>query len=67
MNKLEFLNKELNDNYTSLDSVKWTYISIYQKLSENFIREFKDKVDWYNIFTCQNLSKEFCKEFQDVI
>ena len=63
MNKLEFLNKELNDNYTSLDSVKWTYISIYQKLSENFIREFQDKINWNNISKYQKFSPEFIKEF----
>ena len=67
MNKLEFLNKELNDNYTSLDSVKWTYISIYQKLSENFIREFQDKIDWNYISEHQKLSENFIREFKNKV
>ena len=29
------------------DKVNWKGISCYQTLSEDFIREFKDKVDWY--------------------
>ncbi len=28
------------------DEVDWSYISEYQRLSEDFIREFKDKVIW---------------------
>ena len=67
MNKLEFLNKELNANYTSLNDVNWGYISIYQKLSENFIREFQDKIDWYFILKYQELSEDFIREFKDKI
>ena len=40
IDRLEFLNKELGSNYKSLDEVNWDNISDYQKLSENFIREF---------------------------
>jgi len=29
-------------NYKSIEDIDWNYISIYLKLSENFIREFKD-------------------------
>ena len=39
-------------------------ISSYQKLSEEFIREFKDKVDWLYICRFQKLSEEFKKEFK---
>ena len=67
MNKLEFLNKELNDNYTSLDCVNWDYISVYKKLSENFIREFQNKVDWDYISECQKLSEEFIRGFQNKV
>ncbi len=38
---------------------------MYQKLSENFIREFKDKVNWYNISYSQKLSENFIREFKD--
>ena len=37
-------------------------ISRYQKLSENFIREFKDKVNWEYISKYQTLSEDFKKE-----
>ena len=65
--RLEYLNKELNTNYTSLEEVDWDYISQYQKLSESFIIEFQDKVYWCDISTYQNLSKEFLREFKDRI
>ncbi len=39
----------------------------YQKLSESFIREFKDKIDWFIISRFQKLSENFIKEFQDKI
>ena len=64
MDRLEFLNKELGTNYKSLDDVNWHYISIRKNLSENFIREFKDKVYWIEISYYQNLSENFIREFQ---
>jgi hypothetical protein len=39
-------------------------MSIYQKLSENFIREFKDKVSWNWICVYQVLSEDFIEEFK---
>ena len=38
-----------------------------QKLSEGFIKEFKDKVIWCNISGNQTLSKSFFREFQDKV
>ena len=35
----------------------------FKKLSEDFIREFKEKVDWDNISQSQQLSEDFIKEF----
>ena len=64
MNRLEFLNKELGANYTSLDEVSWYRISRCQKLSEDFIREFKNKVYWCRISKYQKLSENFIREFQ---
>jgi len=43
----------------------WEYISEYQILSEEFIREFQDRVNWFYISAHQTLSDEFRKEFQD--
>ena len=40
-------------------------MSIYQTLSEDFIREFSDRVDWVWISIYQKLSKEFRIEFAD--
>ena len=69
MNILEFLNKELNDNYTytSLNRVNWVYISIYQTLSEKFIEKLGDMVNWYYILQYQKLSKKFIQKHQNKI
>ena len=67
MKTIDFLNKELNRNYKSIDKVNWDYISIYQKLSEDFIREFKNNVDWYRISFNQKLSEDFIREFQNKV
>jgi hypothetical protein len=39
------------------------YASYFQTLSEDFIREFKEKVDWGCISAKQNLSNDFLLEF----
>ena len=36
-------------------------------LSEDFIREFKDKVDWSAICRYQKLSENFIREFKDKV
>ena len=41
MNIMEQIRNNPNGNWD------WVDISFYQKLSEDFIREFKDKVDKY--------------------
>ena len=63
MNKLKFLNKELDANYKSLDDVDWESISIEQKLSDDFIRKFQDYIDWYWVSIYQKLSEELILEF----
>ena len=40
-------------------------VSSKQKLSENFIREFRNDVDWSGISFNQVLSEAFIIEFQD--
>jgi len=45
----------------------WDSISIYGKLSENFIREFKNKLNWYYISIYQTLSENFIREMQDKV
>jgi hypothetical protein len=45
-------------------NVDWYSISYEYTLSENFIREFKDKVNWTSITFIQKLSENFVREFQ---
>ena len=40
---------------------------MYQRLSEDFIREFANDVDWILVSSNQRLSKEFIREFKDDI
>ena len=40
---------------------------LYEKLSEDFIREFQYNVNWKNISYCIKLSEDFIREFQDNI
>ena len=46
--------------------VHWRSVSFNQKgLSEDFIREFKDKVDWGYISEGQDFSYKFICEFRE--
>jgi len=45
----------------------WDGISLYEGLSESFIREFKDKVNWDDISEYQKLSESFIREFKDYV
>lgn len=65
--KLNYINKEFNTNFSSLEEVDWEYISKNNKLSESFMREFQDEVEWCQISKYQKLSKGFMKEFKDMI
>ena len=67
MDRLEFLNKELNIDLISLDEINWINASRNIQLSEEFIREFQDKVDWYYISEYQKLSENFIYEFQNKV
>jgi hypothetical protein len=49
------------------DKVDWIDISVYQSLSEDFIREFQDKVNWNCIPAFQHLSEDFIREFQNKV
>ena len=50
-----------------LKNKTWDSISYRQTLSEDFIREFKDKVSWYYITQYQTLSEDFIREFKDKV
>ena len=45
----------------------WGMISQIKYLSEDFIREFKDRVDWESILIYQRLSEDFIREFKDKV
>ena len=47
--------------------INWNYISKYQKLSEDFIREFQNKINWHWISHYQNLSEDFIREFKNKV
>ena len=57
----------IRNNQDQFDWVNWVYVSEHAKMSENFIREFKDKVNWEEISCHQKLSENFIREFQDKI
>jgi hypothetical protein len=42
-------------------------VTVYQKLSASFIREFSEKVDWHLISKYQPLSESFIREFKDSV
>lgn len=68
--KLKLLNKELGTNYTDyngLCGLDWYGISMSKKLSEGFIREFKDNVVWSYISAYQKLSEDFIREFKNKV
>ena len=47
------------------NSTNWYLLSAEHSLSEDFIREFKDRVHWDYIFRYQKLSENFIREFKD--
>ena len=51
----------------SLNQFNWSSVSQIRNLSEDFIREYKDKVDWLDISTYPRLSEDFIREFQDKV
>ena len=68
MELFERINKELNLNYKSDERINWKWIVMHKKLSENFIREFKNYFhNWTGICRYQSLSEDFIKEFSNRI
>jgi hypothetical protein len=70
---MNFINKKYSEEeeirkiINKLSKDDWNYISYYQMLSEDFIREFQDKVYWDNISEYQTLSEDFIREFQNKV
>ena len=63
----DLINKFNNEYGSNPDNWNWDYISDSQTLSEDFIREFKDKVNWGHISIYQKLSEDFIREFKDKV
>ena len=59
---LKEANEVLGTNYQS-----WLSLSTHKGLTEDFIREFKDKVVWRWISIYQRLSEDFIREFKDKV
>ena len=59
---LKRANEILGTNY-----LNWRALSRHNRLTEDFIREFKDKVDWYFISAYHHLSEDFIREFEDKV
>ena len=57
--------KYFKRNKYFLKDKDWYDISRFQKLSEDFIREFQHQVWWERISYRQKLSEEFIREFQN--
>ena len=60
----QMMSEQIENIRKNPNSVNWGCISAYQKLSEDFIREFKGSVKWSFISKYQKLSEEFILEFK---
>lgn len=58
------VNDLLGTNFESNKDIDWKIISKDYKLSEDFMREFKNKLDWYNLSIYQSFSESFIEEFK---
>jgi len=62
--KIQYINQYINSPIYSYQ-IDWIKISLYQYLTEDFMRKFKHKIYWPFISECQNLSETFIEESQD--
>ena len=65
--RLEYINTTCNTTYKSMDEINWSYILLYQKISEDFIRNLADILNWVDISAYQKLSESFIREFADKV
>ncbi|KAF2889656.1 hypothetical protein ILUMI_16517 [Ignelater luminosus] len=57
---------ELNVDFKKIvNELDWYIICIFRKLSEEFLREFKNYIHWQNVCMFQQLSEGFIKEFEN--
>jgi len=58
------IRKFIEENKGSLGNF-WYYISRYQRLSEEFMDDFKDSIMWYYVSMYQEMSEEFLIRHMD--
>jgi hypothetical protein len=61
----DYTEEDMIKEFKSVDNVPWNYISSVKKLSENFIRKFKDKLNLYYVLRYQTISDKFRKELNE--
>lgn len=61
----DFLNK--HTDWWLYDSLVCYAVISHQKLSENFIRTYKDKLKWSTVTKYQTMSEDFIKEMRDYV
>jgi len=45
----------------------WDYISMFNEMTEGFMKKYKTRLDWDDISSSQKFSEEFFMEFSDKI
>ena len=59
--EIKDIEKFFDENIKNFE-VDWAYISIFQKLSEEFIEKHNDKINWHQISEFQKLSEKFIEK-----
>src|SRR5574343_779114 len=59
--EIKDIEKFFDENIKNFE-VDWSYISIFQKLSEKFIEKYSDKINWHHISEFQKLSEKFIEK-----
>jgi hypothetical protein len=61
LEEIKDIEKFFDENIKNFE-VDWSYISIFQKLSEKFIEKYSDKINWHHISEFQKLSEKFIEK-----
>lgn len=61
----EFLLREIKQYNSKLPI--FTNMRLYEDVSEQFIREYKDYLNWWNISVIFPIYNDFCREFVEYI
>jgi len=55
------------DDFKNSKNINWLDVSIFNKLSEDFIEKYKDKISWGYISAYQKLSENFIEKYKDKV